>query len=168
MTISTVVINLDRSPDRLAHMTGEFARVGLAFERFAAVDGADLPESVRPYFCDAAGEVVSPLRPGEVGCYASHLCIWQRIISGQYGSPVLVCVAGFALPAVLPGLLARVLAAAPAGWDLVRLSSTSRWALSAVKPIDAGHGLLRFSRHPGLTGAQLVSRAGAAKLLKPG
>src|SRR5205085_3573590 len=43
-----VLINLDRSQDRLAAMTTEFLRVGLDFDRFSAVDGIHLPGSVRP------------------------------------------------------------------------------------------------------------------------
>src|SRR5262245_62078366 len=63
--VPVIVINMDRSAARLAHMQAEFARTGLDFERFSAVSGADLPETVKPYFCDAAGQVASPLRPGE-------------------------------------------------------------------------------------------------------
>lgn len=32
-------INLDRRPDRLEHMERQFERLGMAFERIAAVDG---------------------------------------------------------------------------------------------------------------------------------
>jgi glycosyl transferase family 25 len=71
-------------------MTAEFLRIGLDFDRFSAVDGIGLPGSVRPFFCDASSQVISPLRVGEIGCYASHLAVWQRIAAGEYGSAALV------------------------------------------------------------------------------
>lgn len=88
--VPVMLINLDRSTDRLARMQREFDRAGVRFERFPAVHGTDLPGSVRSYFCDASGRVISPLPAGEIGCYASHLAIWQRIASGTYGSAALV------------------------------------------------------------------------------
>lgn len=90
MSVPVVLINLDRSVDRLVHMKAQFERADIAFERSQAVDGANLPGSVKPYFCDAAGITVSTLRPGEIGCYASHLCVWQRVAEGKYGPSVLI------------------------------------------------------------------------------
>jgi glycosyl transferase family 25 len=161
------VINLDRSSDRLARMSAEFARVGMAFERFPAVYGTDLPDSLKPYFCDAAGRVATPLRPGEIGTYASHLGVWQRIVRERV--PVaLVCEDDIFLPDDLPGLIGQLLATLPAGWDVVRLSSKARRAIVPVTRLAAGRLLLQYTRSPLLAGATLVSQAGAAKLLKPG
>src|SRR5262245_24514798 len=64
MGFRAILINLDRSTDRLARMRAEFDRAGIAFERFRAVNGADLLESVRCHFCDEAGKITSPLRLG--------------------------------------------------------------------------------------------------------
>ena len=165
--LRVILINLDRSTDRLARMKAEFERVGVDFERFPAVSGTDLPESVKPYFCDAAGEVVSPLRSGEIGCYASHLGVWQHIAAGRYGAAALVCEDDVGLPDDLIRLLARLLNAAPSGWDVIRLSSNTRRPVAAVAPLGAGRNLVRYWRGPPLAGAYLVSRAGAAKLLQP-
>ena len=46
-----VLINLDRRPDRLASATAECEKIGLKFERVAAVDGNTLPE--KPNFTRA-------------------------------------------------------------------------------------------------------------------
>lgn len=165
--LRVILINLDRSTDRLARMQAEFERVGVSFERFPAVSGTDLPESVKPYFCDAAGKVVSPLRSGEIGCYASHLGVWQRIAAGHCGVAALVCEDDVGLPDDLIPLLARLLKAAPSGWDVIRLSSNTRRPVAAVAPLGAGRNLVRYWRGPPLSGAYLVSRAGASKLLQP-
>ena len=72
-----VVINLDRDADRLAHMQREFTKLGLTFQRFPAVNGANLPEHLRVYFAPAES---NPLSAGETGCYASHLAICRAIV----------------------------------------------------------------------------------------
>ncbi|MDZ7824293.1 MAG: glycosyltransferase family 25 protein [Ahrensia sp.] len=38
-------INLDRSPERLAHMKSVLGKLDIAFERIKAVDGRDLTEA---------------------------------------------------------------------------------------------------------------------------
>jgi glycosyl transferase family 25 len=160
------LINLDRSSDRLAHMQTEFARAGMDFERFPAVDGTDLPQALKSYFCDASDKIISPLRPGEIGCYASHLAIWQKMAAGT--SPVLVCEDDISLPDHFQRLLEATLSAAPAGWDVVRLSSPSWRPVAPLCDLDGTHKLVRYWREPTLTGATLVSPQGARKLLKPG
>jgi glycosyl transferase family 25 len=164
----TILINLDRSPDRLATMQREFSRAGLAFDRFSAVDGVDLPGSVRPFFCDATGKVISPLRKGEVGCYASHLAVWQLIASGRYGGAVLVCEDDMAIPEGFASFLSALLAAAQDGWDIIRLSARAKRAVVSVRQIDGARSLVRFSREPPSAEAYLLTPGGARKLLAPG
>ncbi len=166
--VPVIVVNLDRSTDRLAHMRAEFERVRLSFERFPAVNGTDLPENVRSYFCDASGRIISPLRAGEIGVYASFLTIWQRVAAGHYGRAALVCEDDISVPDDLGGLLAAVLRTAPEGWDVIRLSSTTHRAVALVSPLGNGRTLVRYTKSPMLTGATLISRAGAAKLLRDG
>lgn len=168
MAPSAIVINLDRSPDRLAHISGEFGRAGMTFERFAAVDGVAIPDSVKPYFCDDAGKIVSPLRPGEIGCYASHLAVWQQIAAGKHGGTVLVCEDDMALPAGFRDLLAAIAGLAPSGWDLINLSGKTKRAVVPVCRVSHDRHLVRFSRDPGSLAGYLISQAGARKLLAPG
>jgi len=163
-----VLINLDRSQDRLAAMTQEFARAGLAFDRFPAVDGINLPGNVSPFFCDASGAVISPLRVGEIGCYASHLAIWQRIAAGEYGPAALVCEDDMRLPNGFAAFLAALLEAAPVGWDLIRLSPRTKRAVVPVGRITGEYCLVRYSHQPASAAAYLLSQDGARKLLVPG
>ena len=160
MTIPVFVINLDRSTDRLAHVRAEFAREGLTFERFPAVDGTKLPPELVPYFRG------SPLRPGEVGCYASHLSLWDRI-AGR-GGAALVCEDDISLPAGFAALLRSVLDEAPDGWDVIRLSSPTRRPVVPLCDLDGRHKLVRYWREPTLSGATLITPRGAHKLCKPG
>src|SRR5262245_18494301 len=171
MSISAVVINLDRSPDRLAHIEAEFARAGMAFERFRAVDGCDLPEDAKPYFCDAAGRIVSRLTAGEIGCYASHLTIWQRIAARRYGPAALLCEDDIELSDDLHGLQEAIPRVVQAGWDIVRLVDNDRLAERKslpLAPLPGARALIRYWHLPMLAGGYLRSTAGARKQLRAG
>lgn len=71
-----LVINLDRSADRLAEVTAEFARIGIPFERVAGIDAAT-----------GAPVIAPPLTEAEVCCFLSHRLCWQIIADGpdRYG-----------------------------------------------------------------------------------
>ena len=72
--ICWLVINLDRSPDRLAWITRHLEDLGLAFMRVAGIDGMALPEPLpgidRDLFRTCHGR---ELRGTDAGCYLSHL-----------------------------------------------------------------------------------------------
>jgi glycosyl transferase family 25 len=72
-----LVINLDRSADRLAHMAEQFARIGVAFER---VQGIETP--------DATPVMLKRLTRAEICCFLSHRRCWQIIADGtdRYGA----------------------------------------------------------------------------------
>lgn len=67
------LINLDRSPHRLAHMRGRLDSLNISFQRIAAVDGATI---------QSEGDGARPLSAGEVGCLLSHRIAWERIAAG--------------------------------------------------------------------------------------
>jgi glycosyl transferase family 25 len=166
--VQAVVINLDRDTTRLATVSAEFARHGLAFERFAAVEGLAVPEPLRDFFFDADGRPAPSLTRGEIGCYASHLMLWRRVAVGHYPDATLICEDDIRLPDDFQAMLDAALAAAPAGWDVIRLSAPSKRTIWPVRQIGEGHRLVHYSKIPTLLGAYLISRQGAQKLLKPG
>ena len=61
------LINLDRHTDRLAHMREQLA--GIAFDRIAAADGSQKPETK------------SGLTRSELACLASHRNAWRRFLA---------------------------------------------------------------------------------------
>ncbi|MBO0764307.1 MAG: glycosyltransferase family 25 protein [Hyphomicrobiaceae bacterium] len=159
------VINLDRSTDRLAKMRGQCAAIGVSFERFPGVLGTDLPPALKPYFCDAAGNIVSPLRPAEIGCYASHLGVWQRVV--EVGLPAaMVCEDDAILPSGIDGLVDEILKFLPPDWDMVLLASISSEATKPLHVLSSGASIVRYSKVPGCMACYLISRAGAAKMLR--
>ena len=70
------VINLTNSPGRLAHMRAALNGIGVAFERFEAINA--IRSRQHP-----ARLLIPPLRPrpwtdGELGCLMSHYDLWKR------------------------------------------------------------------------------------------
>jgi hypothetical protein len=55
---------------------------GVAYERFPALRGDAMPSDLARYF-----PVDVALSPGEIGRYASHLAILQRVARGDLASP---------------------------------------------------------------------------------
>lgn len=162
-----LVVNLDRDPGRLQHMKAQCDRLGLAFTRFAAVLGDDVPAALRRNFFDDGGRKISPLKRGEVGCYASHLAIYQRMLDGDYGGAVLVLEDDIEIADDFASVVAAALAALPPDWDIVRLSNMPKRAYVPLAALPNGRDLVRYSKIPNSTGAYLVSRSGARKLVGP-
>lgn len=162
-----VVINLDRDADRLAHMQHQFDRLALSFERFAAINGANMPEALRSYF-PRDREDQAALSPGEIGCYASHLAICQRIADGSLPSPLCVLEDDVELPSDFAAILSAVLERLPSDWDMVRLSNDTKRAVMPLQRLSGQFKLVRYTNVPGSTGASLITRAGAEKFLKQG
>lgn len=160
MAPGIVVINLDRDTDRMAHIRCEFDRVGLRHERFSALRGDALPGRLARYF-----PVGVDLSPGEIGCYASHLAIMERIARGELSSPQLVLEDDVGLPDDLGAALDALIAALPAQWDIVRLSYPTKLITRPIATLGAGRELVRYSRVPTTTGAYLISASGARKFL---
>ena len=70
--MANFLINLDRSPERLAHVDKQFNGLGIVYTRVAAIDGSRLSTAER---ADAGPRMSS----GEVGCFLSHRLVWERI-----------------------------------------------------------------------------------------
>lgn len=169
MSCPVYLINLPRDAQRLAVMRQQLDAMQLPFEWVQAVYGKDLTPAQRAALYDEranAARYHQVMTPGEIGCYASHLSVWQKLVESD--APfALVLEDDVELLPQLPAVLAAV-AALPPRWDMIKLvgrdkeSPWQRWPLPASAQ---GTDLIRYRRPPSLTGAYLVSREGAAKLL---
>ncbi len=158
-------INRDADTGRRAHIEAEVAAAGLTATRMPAVEGADVPPPLREFFF-TGGEVSCGLRPGQIGCSASHLLVMQRILDdGVQAALVLEDDACLAPDAA--AVLAALLPILPAGWDIVRLCRATKRAARPLAPLPGGRRLVRFSRVPVGAAGYLVSASGAAKLAVP-
>jgi glycosyl transferase family 25 len=76
------LVNLERRPDRLAAMAAQLDRLGIAFERFDAVDAKTVDPQVlsEPF---AQSGPMGTLSPGDKACTYSHIHIWRMIAEGR-------------------------------------------------------------------------------------
>lgn len=163
-----LIINLDRERGRWAHISSEAARAGLDFERVKAVAGLDVPDHLRSrFFSGDARTPASLLLPGEVGCYASHLLAYERILESGVDW-ALVLEDDVRLSDDFVQTVRETIDGLPDGWDIVRLSSRPSRAVMNLTQLESGRHLVRYSKLPKQAGAQLVSAAGARKLLAEG
>ncbi|MDN2568082.1 glycosyltransferase family 25 protein [Aquibium sp. A9E412] len=117
------VINLDRSPERLAVTRARFAPTGLALERFAGIDAAADPEGMARLVDQNRFEAFMYRRalPGEVGCALSHFALWETLADAD--TDTYLVLEDDAAPSPHFGALSAVLEALPDDWELALLSS---------------------------------------------
>jgi glycosyl transferase family 25 len=160
-------INLDRRPDRLAHMTQQFAAAGLSFERVSAVDASNVEVAAAAQACKP-GLTGLRMSAGAYGCFQSHREVWRRLIaSGE--SHAMVFEDDLMLA---PGIAAYLDSSwVPERADLVRLETAlTRFHRDRGKGVLVGNSLdgrhihrLR-SRQAG-TGCYIVSAGVVPRLL---
>ncbi|MEL6504015.1 MAG: glycosyltransferase family 25 protein [Pseudomonadota bacterium] len=160
------VINLDRSPDRLAVQRDQFDRLGLTFTRVPAVDGKtllpDLKGLNRRGYDFRHGKSI---HPNELGCYLSHYrAIETFMASGADHGVILEDDAGLTDDA--PAVLCALIDAAQA-WDVVNLNGRHKGQPVRQRKLSTGHDLVCYLfRRTGSAGYLINRKAGAAYLEK--
>ncbi|UDL92489.1 glycosyltransferase family 25 protein [Mesorhizobium sp. PAMC28654] len=160
-----LVINLDRSRDRLAHITAEFTRIGIAFERVKAIDAQDRPELDHmpqnvPYTQRLR------LTGGEIACLLSHRACWTIIASGDASYAAI-----FEDDVVFSARAGALLGNAdwiPADADIIKLETFFQKTMVGRKLIPAGPGFSISSLladHMGTAG-YIVSKRTASDLVE--
>lgn len=161
--MKTFIINLDRSVERMEYMQRLARGLGLDFERVRAIDGRQLDPAVRKLHQETA-EI--PPSDGEVGCFLSHRECWRLVADGK-DDVVLVLEDDMVSLSADRAVLERASALAQQ-MDLVRLEGhwAKVWADSGGIPVSSGHRVARLRSGAIGTGAYIVSRNGARKLLE--
>lgn len=80
------LINLDRDTDRRAAMEAQLNKLSIPFNRFPAIYGKDHAHALakRVDASAYARNMGSPILPGKMGCYASHVTVWEAFIASDY------------------------------------------------------------------------------------
>jgi glycosyl transferase, family 25 len=159
--LQTWVINLDRAPERLARIASSLRRLGLEFERLAAVDARALSPAQealldKPAYRRKHG--MEPL-PGELGCYLSHVEVMRRMLASkaEFG---LVLEDDVLLTERLPDALRGLIEHAQR-WDMVKLSAVHSGTPQRVLEVAPGqHLAVMLSRCTG-SSAYLINRRAA-------
>ncbi|GKX32568.1 MAG: glycosyl transferase [Rhizobiaceae bacterium MnEN-MB40S] len=160
-----LLINLDRSPDRLAWMQKEMDERGLTFDRISAVDFQSLSQDeISRHQIDR--EIIMTISPGDVACFLSHRKCWNDMI--EKGDDY-VCILEDDI--YLSRDAARYLSSPdwiPDGVDIVKLETfRDKVGYIAKDPIEVGDRILAplLGRHIG-AGGYIISRECAERLLK--
>jgi glycosyl transferase family 25 len=149
--MNVYLINLDRNPDRLAHMRSQLN--GIAFERLSAIDGSNAPPTAKG------------LTRFELACLESHQVVWRQFLAGL---ELHACVLEDDLH-IWPGFAALVASEAwiPADAHSVKLDTYLQPVeLGEKRPTIGGRELARLhSRHQS-SAAYILTREGAARYLE--
>ncbi len=160
--VKTFVINLDEDRARLAAIDNEFKRLGLTYERFPALRPDSLPAWLREQFFDADGTPYSPLTPGEIGCYASHLAVMRKVL--DEAGPALVLEDDVVFDPELVQVLAN-LHRLPNDWEIVRCSNPPKSSFLSSGQITPRTEVIRYWRIPMGATAYFINRKGAERVL---
>jgi len=149
--MNVYLINLDRNPDRLAHMRSQLN--GIAFERLSAVDGSNQPPTAKG------------LTRFELACLESHRIAWRRFLASPSAH---ACFLEDDLH-IWPGFAALISSEewAPADAHSIKLDTYLQPVeLGDRRPATGGRELARlFSRHQS-SAAYILTREGAARYLE--
>lgn len=160
LSLKVFLINLDRAVDRMSHMREMLDRLGIPFERVAAVEGRAIVLPIREF--DEIGYRVLHGRkpnPAEIGCYLSHIECARRFLETENAFS-LILEDDLKLPFDLINILEGAIRA-ESDWDILRLSTVSSGRKYAFRALD-GHRCLAIAltREKG-SGAYLINRAAA-------
>jgi glycosyl transferase family 25 len=152
------VINLDRDTARLDWITGAFRKIGISFERYAAVNKDQLSDEAVNRASGNPG-----WSRGEIACFLSHIEVWHKIASSPepyaavFEDDVHLCPSA----ASFLGDSSWI----PPGVELIKLETTLNPVRVGEQKLDfAGHGLVKLqSFHNGSAG-YIISRQHAALL----
>jgi len=170
LNYKVLVINLARSPDRLAAITEQLNAINIPFERIDALDGRNLS--------DEFVEEVSPARivsksyhralsKAEVACSLSHRKAWQRIVDDDLDFGV-VLEDDVELLESFNEVLTLLAEIPHRDWDFIKLYALRRGGgKNIAQHFDfKGHTFVTYHRYPlGFVG-QAVSRQGAESLIR--
>lgn len=162
--IKTLVLNLDRSPDRLESITAQFKAIGVPFERMSAVDGKAATEEEFQKFCSTR-DLRNTWNRGKMGCFLSHYNAW-KIAANSPDAYTAIFEDDMHLSPSLKDFLATD-SWIPQGSEIVRLeTSTNRvWLGSDVLATHAGREVKKVKSTTWCTGGYIISRDAAKKLL---
>lgn len=86
------LISLERDSARRAAMKAQLDAMGLSYTWFKGIDGrareAELLQRAEPKAY--ARNMGSPILPGKLGCYASHVSVWEALVASRYEAALIL------------------------------------------------------------------------------
>lgn len=164
--LDCLLINLDRSPERLIKMQERLACFKLTFRKISAVDGKNVifteKEINTMEYERCHGKYVVPT---EVGCYLSHYKALQSFLEGDKEFALIIeddMEFRDDFPVVLNELIKH-----HHNWDMIKLNGTDEKPLSITqKKILTNYRVVYSLSHQAKSGAYLINRYAAQNYLK--
>ncbi len=172
------VINLERDTERRRHMAGLLERLGLAAEFVPAVDGRRLTPSERAAYDRARALRIYgvEMMDTEIACCLSHHHVYRRMLRDGIET-ALIMEDDVRVDATFPQILQDLLNSRFTDWLVVRLDTkrtqlqnppSAKYSGTSVAELSGGRALYRLRTHVLGTGAYLIRREGAARMLAYG
>ena len=163
----TFVINLDKSPERMANISERLNELEIPFERISGVYGAELSQDEILNSYDLELNLKSYRRElpcGEIGCYLSHIKAWKIIVERQL-SCALILEDDILIDSEIRQFIQQ-LGKSTGDFDIVKLyCSKLKPKIISSEPIGPNHRLCRFQKVLSGNQGQLITLNGAKKLL---
>ena len=158
---NSVVISLTNEYQRRQHINTLFKEYELDFEYFNAINKQQVIDTLEKYHLSVTDEKLSQ---GEVACYLSHYCLWQRVVEEEL--PYLMIFEDDIYFSKSAKILLTQLEWLPRKFDVIKLETVyDRVIINKGAPLILGHMLCQMqSRHMGM-GGYIISQQGAKKLL---
>lgn len=167
MKYKIFIINLDRSVERYQHALAQLAAwPELPIERISAADGRVMSDTeLNQYYSLSLNQQYyhKMLKPGEKGCYISHIWCWQQIVAQQLDF-ALILEDDFIVNGDLAGLLNYV-SGLSSDWHFLKLAMPNKQQKIIQASASAPWQKVAFVKNPVSTVAQVVSYSGAQRLL---
>lgn len=170
MELTTLLINLDDSTERLARAQADLDAVGIPFQRVSAYDARQKNPLDIPGYDESKslGYMGRKLKGGELGCYMSHLeCAKLFLASDAQYAVVLeddMTIAAKDAKQVIQDAL-EWLEGQSFEWYLINIGSQKRKIFTPINSFD-GHQLSRAHYFPMTTTGLIWSRAGAEAFVR--
>lgn len=161
------VINLDSSTERLSKCKEQLDKQSIKFERVSAVLGVSLTQTeIDMFYSPELNQryYYQSLTKGEIGCFMSHRKVWQQMIA-QSIPYAFILEDDFVIQSNINNVIQDI-KSLDFDWHYIKLSSYGKQRQVVAKLPLINHSLVRFGKQPAGTCAQVVSLAGARRLLK--
>jgi len=160
--ISILLINLNKSKDRLLFQQNQFKKLNLLLHRLPAIQGNDLlPEEYE----NLANGWERKLFPNEVACFLSHKAAWEYV--AESNKPWLIMEDDALLANSVPNILRAIINKNENNTDYVVLETRYRHKWLDKKSIDLvdGYQMRRLYQDRNGSAAYILFPSGARKLL---
>jgi glycosyl transferase, family 25 len=162
------IINLDRSQDRYAYVKPNVDQLGIPVERISAVEGKALSDAEINEAVDVQTfkEFLSHFpKKGTIGCSLSHIKAWKAFLASPFEYAV-IFEDDVNFDSVKLRTMMNDLTQNGKYWDVVSFELSHRGTPLTIKSFPNGQKLVVYLTEISHTGAYMLNREAATKLLE--